>query len=118
MYNSIFIAVRNRLLKIGKSTGLSYQEVNIIVYFFLIPFSWACLLDVIYGSYLFVLAIFVIGGIVLSITPKQIDALFEKCVNLLAYLNRFGLNYERVSVWICVWLPLVIYIILIKLAFF
>ena len=49
MMNSIFRIVANLLLHIGHITGLTYDEINIIVYYFLIPLSWLVLLDIIFG---------------------------------------------------------------------
>ena len=115
MYLTVFTLVRNALLKISKVTGFTYQEVNIIVYFFLIPFSWACLLDIIYGSYSFSVALLVII-ITLSLFRKHAEKLFILSVMFLLYFQKANLNYERASVWICVWLPLIIYAILITLA--
>jgi len=114
MYNKIFTLVRNALLKISTVSGFTYQEVNIIVYFFLIPFSWACLLDVLNGSYFFSLTLIGIM-IALSLFRKYAEKLFILSVMFLLHFQKVNLNYERASVWICVWLPIAIYVILITL---
>ena len=41
----IFAVVAGVEHVIAKLTGLTYNEVNIIVYFLLIPFSWTVLID-------------------------------------------------------------------------
>jgi len=113
MYNKIFTLVRDALLKLSRVTGLTYEEVNIIVYFFFIPFSWACLLDIIYGSYYFAVAYLIICFVIM-LSKKCVDTLFVLSVMFLLLFRKIGLNYERASVWICVWLPIAIYIILIR----
>ena len=45
MVKSIFFIVANSLLSIGRKTGLTYNEVNILVYYLLIPLSWTIMLD-------------------------------------------------------------------------
>ena len=118
MYNLIFKIIANSLSIIGKKTGLTYNEVNIIVYYFIIPFSWLCLLDIIFNFYYFKIAfaIFTLGFIIGCRNFKTYsDWLFDKSVSFLNYFNRFGSNYIASSLWICVSLPIVIYAILILL---
>jgi hypothetical protein len=116
--NSLFNMVAGALSFIGTKTGFTYNEINIIVYFFVIPFSWFCLLDVIFnfhflkaGSLLFFIGFFT--GC--RDFKAYSDWLFDKSVNFLNYFNRFGSNYFTTSVWICVTLPVAIYIFLFYL---
>ncbi len=77
---SVFNIVANALMYIGKKTGFSYNEVNIIIYFFLIPFSWFCLLDVILNFH------FLKAGSLLFFT-----GFFSGCRDFKAYSDRlFG----------------------------
>ena len=46
--NLIFNIVANILVLIAKKTKLTYNEINIIVYYFIIPFTWVVLLDIIF----------------------------------------------------------------------
>jgi hypothetical protein len=118
MNNIIFNFVANGLLFVGKKTRLSYNEINIIVYYFAIPFSWLCLLDIIFNMHHLKIAfvIFTIGFIVGCRNFKEYsDWLFEKSVSFLNYFNKYGSNYIASSVWICVSLPIIIYGILIFL---
>lgn len=120
MNNIIFGKVKNSLALIGRKTGLTYYEVNIIVYFFLIPFSWFCLLDVFFQFHYLksAFAIFTLGFMVGCRNFKTYsDRLFDNSVAFLNYFNRYGSNYIASSVWICVMLPLVIYAILVYLIF-
>jgi hypothetical protein len=118
MIKIIFKIVASCLSLIGRKTGLTYNEVNIIVYYFIIPFSWMCLLDVIFQFHFFKLAfaIFTLGFIFGCRNFKTYsDWLFDKSVSFLNYFNKFGSNYVATSVWICVSLPIIIYAILIYL---
>lgn len=45
MIKGIFAAVAQSLLWIGNKFGLTYNEVNILVYYLLIPLSWCILFD-------------------------------------------------------------------------
>lgn len=112
----IFKAVENSLRWIGKKTGLTYFEVNIIVYYFIIPFSWACLIDYIANIHYFKIGFFLFS-IGFLIGCKDFKAystwLFHKSVSLLEYFNKFGSNYISSSVIICVMIPIIIYTVLI-----
>jgi hypothetical protein len=118
--NKIFKIVANFLLFIGRKTGFTYYEINIIVYYFIIPFSWLYLLDIIYKFHYFKLSflIFALGFFVGCRNFKTYsDWLFAKSVSFLNYFNKFGSNYVASSVWICVSLPLAIYAILLFFVF-
>lgn len=118
MNSIVFKIVANSLSFIGNKTGLTYNEINILVYYFCIPFSWLCLLDIIFSFHYLKIAfvIFTMGFIAGCRNFKTYsDWLFEKSVLFLNYFNRYGSNYVATSVWICVSLPIVIYAILILL---
>jgi hypothetical protein len=116
MHELIFKIVERALRQIGRKTGLTYNEINIIVYYFLIPFSWLTLLDIIlHGHYLKIAFVLFTLGFMAGCRNfrKYSDWLFDKSVSFLNYFNKYGSNYVASSVWICVSLPLVIYAILI-----
>ena len=116
--NSIFKIVAGILLYIEKKTRLTYNEINIIVYYFLIPLSWLVLLDIILGVHYLKIAfvVYCLGFMVGCRNFKNYSNwLFTKSVTFLNYFNKYGSNYIKSSVWICVWLPLVVYIILLYL---
>ena len=118
MNKIIFKIVAEGLAYVGEKTGLTYNEINIIVYYFIIPFSWLSLLDVLFHfHYLNIaFAIFTLGFIVGCRNFKSYsDWLFEKSVSFLNYFNKFGSNYISSSVWICVAVPIAIYVILFYL---
>ena len=118
MNNKIFKIVASLLSFIADKTRLTYNEINIMVYYLLIPFSWLCLLDVIFNFHYLKVAfvIFTFGFFVGCRNFKSYsDWLFDKSVSFLNYFNRYGSNYVASSVWICVSLPIVIYAVLIFL---
>jgi hypothetical protein len=115
MIKSIFQAVANLLFYIARMTGLTYNEINIIVYYFIIPFTWLAMLDYIFKFH-YLKVIFIILALVFSLTCKNFshfsDRLFDKSAAFLNSFNQWGSNYVSSSVWICVALPILIYIIL------
>lgn len=92
--------------------GVTYNEINILVYFFVIPFSWAVMLDAIFKfHYLKIFFILMSFGFYLGCRDfeKYSNWLFQKSVDFLNYFNSITSSYVSSSVWICVALPLVIY---------
>ncbi|SDZ29697.1 hypothetical protein SAMN05444412_109154 [Rhodonellum ikkaensis] len=118
MNNKIFKIIAKLLSFIADKTKLTYNEINIIVYYLLIPFSWLCLLDIIFNFHHLKIAfvIFTIGFFVGCRDFKTYsDWLFAKSVSFLNYFNRYGSNYFASSVWICVSLPILVYGLLLFL---
>ena len=116
----IFKMIAEGLAYVGEKTGLTYNQINIIVYYFVIPFSWLALLDVIFHFHYFKLAfaIFSFGFIVGCRNFRTYsDWLFDRSVSFLNYFNKFGSNYISSSVWICVAAPIAIYALLLYLVF-
>lgn len=118
MTKRIFNLIVKSLLNIENITGFTYNEVNIILYYFIIPFSWLCLLDIIFEFYYLKISfsIFSIGFAVGCRDFRNYsDWLFEKSRSFLKYFKKYGSNYIVSSIWICVLLPIMIYLILIYL---
>jgi hypothetical protein len=118
MINYIFKLVADWLNKLAKVTGLTYNQINVLVYYFFIPLSWFVLLDYYFSFYNLTIGflIFIVGFKVGCKNFREFsDALFMKSVHFLNYFNRFGSNYQKSSVWICVSLPLLVYILIINL---
>lgn len=119
MIKQIFNVVANTLLFIGRRTGLTYNEVNILVYYLLIPLSWTAIFDCWLGLPIASTALlFVWLGIFIAtrhIFREWCDRTFQDSVNFLNWFNRWGGNYVLNSVIICVLLPLIIYGLLIWL---
>ena len=102
---------------IAKLTGSTYNEVNIIVYYLLIPLSWTVMID--YLTKLpFLSPMFVLAWIVfLWKDPMKFrnrsDWAFLKSVDFLLWFKRIGWNYVVSSVIICVIIPILVYVELI-----
>jgi hypothetical protein len=111
----IFELVANFLFLTGYLTGRTYNEINIIVYFILIPFSWLAMLDKFFGFHWLKIGFAALCVVFFVFCPDFrmfIDALFVKSVTFLDWFDRYGMNYITASVVICVLVPLLIYITL------
>ena len=111
----VFLLVEAGLRKSGSLLGRTYNEMNVIVYYGIIPLSWMLMIDYVFSIHWFTFGFtcFVLG--VLSSCGRfahYCDKVFAKSVDFLLAFNRFGFNYTSVSVWICVAVPLAIYGIL------
>jgi hypothetical protein len=99
---------------IAKLTGATYNEVNIIIYFLLIPLSWASMID--YITRLPLLSpMYLIAWIVFFWKDQmtfrdRCDWAFDKSVEFLLWFKKIGWNYVVSSVIICVVVPLFIYV--------
>ena len=113
----IFAIVAGLEMMIAKITGLTYNEVNIIVYYVLIPLSWAIMID--YLTKLpFLSPMFVLAWIVFLWKDhmkfrERSDWAFMKSVDFLLWFKKIGWNYIVSSVIICVVIPVFVYIELI-----
>ena len=113
----IFAIVAGAEQIIAKMTGLTYNEVNIIVYYLLIPLSLTVMIDYI-TMMPFLTPMYIIGWVIfLWKDPMKLrarcDWAFEKSVDFLLYFKKIGWNYIVSSVIICVVVPVMIYIELI-----
>ena len=118
MVYRIFKFVEHSLSFVSQKTKLTYQEINVLLYFFIIPFSWFCMLDNIFkfNALKIYYAFFIIGFIAGCRNFRSYcNWLFYKSVEFLNYFNRYSINYFVSSVWICVILPIAIYSILLIL---
>ncbi|AIZ42403.1 hypothetical protein [Cellulophaga baltica] len=107
----IFQVVYKTLKWISEISGLTYHEVNIIVYYMVIPTLFIFLISKIFKakSLLIGFIIFLLFVVfVISDFEKFATALFEGSVNFLNSFSQVGLNYVQASVVICVIIPTVI----------
>ena len=102
---------------IAKLTGLTYNEVNIIVYYLIIPLTWTLMID--YLTEMPFLTPMIIIGWIIFLWKDQMkfrdrcDWAFDKSVDFLLYFKKIGWNYIVSSVIICVVVPVLIYVELI-----
>ena len=115
----IFYVVMIVLRRLAAFFGITYNAINIIVYYMLIPLSWTIMLDIYIQYPLFTYTLVVVWiGIMIGIRGKFItwsDWAYNKSVDFLNYFNRWGGNYVLNSVVICVVVPIAIYATLILL---
>lgn len=109
----VFYVVALSLLRMARKFGLTYNEVNILIYYLIIPLSWCIMLDCRIGVPVTTIAITVIWiGIFISkrhIFREWCDRRFQDSVDFLNWFNRWGGNYIFNSVIICVLVPLIVY---------
>ena len=111
-HERIFYNVANDLNAFARLFKITYNEINILVFYFLIPFTWVVLLDIIFEFHYLKIAfgIFCFLFFILIRNFRSFsDHLFRKSVAFLNYFNRFGSNYIVSSVWICIFIPALIY---------
>ena len=118
--NIVFKIVVSTLKWISGITGLSYFEVNIILYFIIIPFIFIHLIDKILGTRILKIG-FAIGELFFFIIVKDFQKfsiwLFDRSFDFLHNFDSVGLNYTQASVIICVILPGIIFLILFYFAY-
>ena len=117
--SSIFRKVADTLYNASTVIGITYNEINIVVYYLLIPLTWTIMLDGWLGTPITTYAlIFTWMGIKIGTWGRfkdWSDWAFMRSVAFLNYFNRWGGNYVLNSVIICVVVPILVYIGLILL---
>ena len=109
------------LMFLSKITGFSYKEINIIIWFILIPSSWSFLIDKIRGKPYFkigCLIIALLGLVFIKDFSRFSKTLFDNSADFLKSFSPIGMDYTRASIIICLLLPLIVYAILLNRAFF
>lgn len=115
----IFNCVAKSLEWIGGKTGLTYNEVNILLYYLIIPLSWTIMLDFWWRRPYSTVSLILIWICIFIFTRNSFsawcDKVFMLSVDFLNWFNSLGSNYVLNSVIICVVAPLAIYGFLIRL---
>jgi len=118
--NLVFQIVANGLNWIASVTGFTYNEINIIAYYIILPFIYVALVDRILKKHLLKIA-YVIAWVFLIVFIPDFrafsDALFQYSVDFLLLFGQVGLNYVAASVVICVILPGLVFAVLCLFAF-
>lgn len=111
--SSIFRKVVDVLYRSASAIGITYNEINIIVYYLLIPLTWTIMLDYWLDTPITTYAlIFIWFGIRIGSWGRfkeWSDWAFMRSVDFLNYFNRWGGNYVLNSVIICVIVPILVY---------
>jgi hypothetical protein len=117
--SSIFRKVADVLIYGASVMDITYNEINIIVYYLLIPLTWTIMLDFYIGTPITTYTlIFIWIGIKIGTWGRfreWSDWAFMCSVDFLNYFNRWGGNYVLNSVVICVFVPILVYVELILL---
>ncbi len=111
----IFLLVEAGLRKTASLLGRTYNEMNVIVYYGIIPLTWVLMLDYILSFHWFTFGFlcFVVGVLTTCGNFTTFcDRVFEKSVDFLLAFDRLGSNYTSTSVWICVAVPFLVYLVL------
>ncbi|WP_299336331.1 hypothetical protein [uncultured Psychroserpens sp.] len=109
------------LMFLSRLTGFTYKEVNIIIWFILIPLSWMFLIDKIRGKHFFKIGFLIIVLLIVVMIrdfSRFSNQLFDHSANFLRGFDAIGSNYTASSVIICLMVPLIIYLMLIEKAYF
>ena len=120
MIIKLFNDTANVLMKLAQKLHLTYNEVNIIVYYMLVPLTWAVMLDFIIGTWPWLTLAWVAVCLLVTWWNRKrfshwCDWAFQKSVDFLEGFGFMGWDYCKASVIICVFFIAVIYAILILL---
>lgn len=113
MITLTFRLVATVLYNIATLLGMTYNEVNILAYYLLIPLTWTVMLDKYIGLPLTTGTLLYIWiGIRIGTWGhfrEWCDWAFMRSVDFLNYFNHWGGNYVLNSVIICVVIPVLVY---------
>lgn len=118
---SVIFQIVYLLLKgIAHVTGLTYEEVNIVAYYIVLPFVYVFLADRIWGKHL--LKILYLSVIFMALWwiddfTRFSDILFRKSVEFLLSFEFLGWNYIVSSVLICVVFPGIVFLVMLHWAY-
>lgn len=118
MVDSIFSIVQKFLEWIAKKPHRTFNEINIIMYYFLVPFTWCMMIDFAFSlPFIFSLG-YSLFSLIVVVKSKNFtkfsDWLFDKSADFIEF---FG-DYYVFSVVLCVALTLLIYILLAILIYY
>jgi hypothetical protein len=118
--NPVFYIVAHTLNWIASVTGFTYNEINIIAYYIILPFVYVALIDRILRKHILKIT-YVVAWIGVFCLVKDCGAfsntLFDASVDFLLMFSHVGLNYVAASVVICVILPGIAFVSLLWFAF-
>lgn len=116
----IFFIVYKALVMLSEWTGLSYNEINIVVYYILTPFVFFALIDKIIKKPITTigwLLVLIVSAFFIDDFGTFSDELFAGSVVFLKWFSIIGINYVAASVIICVILPAALFFILLHFAY-
>ena len=112
--SKLFWWVAKSLQSIARILHLSYNEINIIVYYLLIPLSWCIMLDCLIGMPITTLLLVAVWAVIF-LKVKSFSEWCDKGFKLSQRFICFFGEYVKYSVIICVFIPVLIYVVLFTL---
>jgi len=115
-----FYIVYQALEWVSGLTGLTYEEVNVIVYYILVPTVFLALIDKILRKPV-CLVVFYSGIAITLFQAKDLtrlaDDIFNGSVLFLLAFSHIGIGYDLASVLVCILLPIGTFLPLLYFAF-
>ena len=118
--NTTFEMVSSLLKWMAELSGFTYNEVNIIAYYIILPFAYVILADRIFEKHILKILYVVgvsIGLFLITDFTEFSNWLFQKSVDFLLSFQFLGWNYIVSSVLICVVFPALVFIMMFHFAF-
>jgi len=118
--SAVFNLVYSLLLWTSQVSGLSYEAVNVIAYYFLAPLVFLFLVDRIIKRHVCVPCFVAAWCLLLFWIPSFddfADTTFERSVDFLNAFSAAGWNYTVASVLVCVVAPGILFVVLFYYAF-
>ncbi len=115
MIDATFRAVAKGLYYSGTLINLSYNEMNILVYFGIIPLIWAYMIDRMFRFHyvkLTIMLVILFCVVTINNLSAFCDDLFHACVIFLNLFRPIGIDYVAASVLFCVVLPIAFHVFL------
>lgn len=117
MISKCFKLVANALYSIAQITGMTYNEINIIVYYLIVPLTWTVMIDILIKMPITTTILLIVWIVIYIMHHNDFrqwcDWAFQKSVDFLLWFKCIGWNYILSSVIICVVIPVLIYGVLI-----
>lgn len=117
LFHQIFMIVMGSLMGLAHLFGTTYKVINIFVYFILVPSSWIYLVSRKTSVWLNLISLLLL--LIFVLTPDLESSsgyLFQRSVDFLNWLaGLLDSNYIDMSVYICVLVIGIVYLILIPL---
>lgn len=96
---------------------MTYNEINIIVYYLIVPLTWTIMIDILIKKPITTILLVLAWGTIFILHHHDFkewcDWAFDKSVEFLLWFKCIGWNYVVSSVIICVVIPIIIYAVLI-----
>ena len=108
----VFGIVAGLLHLVGKTLHLTYNEVNVLLYYLFIPLTWFVMIDHIIRMPIFS-TLWLLLWSYIFITKRRFfrqwcDVVFDLSVEFLLNFQRIGWDYYKASVIVCVICPVMI----------